>query len=148
VAHVHEPGTELVLFSVDELWCGLPIDRVQEIIRPPQVTPVRVGRPEVRGVINLRGQIVTVVDLRRRFGLETVTLNRQSRIVVVQQGDEQVGLLVDKVEDTIRTEAAELLPPPGNLGGVRGRLFAGVYRMEERLVAVLDCQAVLFGDTD
>ena len=139
---------ELVLFSVEDLWCGLPIDLVQEIIRPPPITPVRVGRPEVRGVINLRGQIVTVIDLRRRFGLEPAALARQARIVVVIHGDEQVGLLVDRVEDTVTTDPELMSAPPGNLSGVRGKLFEGVYRMEERLVAVLDSESVLFGDAE
>lgn len=135
---------EMVVFAVRELRCALPLSQLQEIIRLPAITPVRVGIPELRGVINLRGEIVTVIDLGVSLGFAPQRITRDSRIVVVKHGEELIGLLVDRVDDTTTAQADDVFPPPGNLHGVHGAMFRAVLRTEAELIAVLDLGRALF----
>jgi purine-binding chemotaxis protein CheW len=137
------PPRELVLFVTGSLLCGLDVAQVQEISRELAVTPVHRAPPYVRGVLNLRGQLLTVIDLRRKLGVESSALAPGMRIVVVKAKRGVVGLLVDSVADIVRVEPSELQPPPANLKEVSGDYFAGVYLMERGLAAVLDLETVL-----
>jgi purine-binding chemotaxis protein CheW len=134
---------ELVLFAVGELLCGLDVRQVQEINRNIAIAPVRRAPPFVRGVVNLRGQLVTVIDLRRKLGLEPAALHPGMRIVVSKARRGLVGLLVDSVADIIPVEPTELEPPPANVKGVSGEFFGAVYKLDDRLAGVLDLGQVL-----
>jgi purine-binding chemotaxis protein CheW len=97
----------------------------------------------VRGVLNLRGQLLTVIDLRCKLGLKPVAIDAQMRIMVVRREEGVVGLLVDQVEDIVEASAAEMEPPPANLGAVPGIFFSAIYKMDAELAAVLDLDQVL-----
>jgi len=131
---------ELVVFRVGEQLCGVDIDVVQEVNKHLDVTPVHQGPAIVRGIVNLRGQIITIIDLRRCLGLEPQPIGRRARSVVVRRGDEAVGLLVEDVDDILPAPTDDILPMPPHLRGPWGELFEGVYRMSDRLVAVLDVE--------
>jgi purine-binding chemotaxis protein CheW len=142
-------GTEkqLVVFSVAELACAVDVDCVQEINKSIDVTPVFQAPDYIRGVINLRGKIVTVIDLRKKLGFEEKVLDRENRIVVVKCGDEPVGILVDGIDDILVANGQELDPVPSNLGAAIRDYFYGVHKTEQQLIALLSPEALLKKDT-
>ncbi len=136
---------ELALFKVNEMLCGLDTSLVQEINKQTDITPVHLAPEYVRGVMNLRGEIATVIDLRVKFGLEPLEINQDMKVVVVRlrQGTENIGLLVDRVSDVVLADSQKISPPPSNVSGVTGIFFEGIYTMEHDLVAVLNAEELL-----
>jgi len=134
---------ELTIFAVGDLLCALENLRVREISGLRPVTPVYHAPPHVRGVVNLRGQIMTVIDLGVRFGIGPVPTDRKTRILVVPAGDEDVGLIVDSVEDVMNADPSDLEPPPSNLGTVSGHFFRAILKSSEDLIAIVDLDKLL-----
>ena len=134
---------ELALFQVDDMLCGLDTSLVQEINKQAEITTVHRAPDYVRGVMNLRGEIATVIDLRKKFNMESLDINEDMKIVVVRQGAENIGLLVDSVTDVVMADSQDIAPPPSNVSGVTGIFFEGIYTMEEDLVAVLNVDELL-----
>ena len=134
---------EFATFHVGRLLLGIDIRQTEEINRQLDLTPVPHAPACVRGVVNLRGEVVTVLDLRNILGLEPLALSAASRNVVVRNESEQVGLLVDRVADVVTVHPEEMEPPPANVSGVSGRFFKGVYKLESALLVVLDVETVL-----
>ncbi len=130
-------------FLLGDAAFGIDAQQVQEVARVGEITPVHHAPPAVVGIRNLRGRIVTVIDLRERLGLGAVQAGRDNRILIVDSLGEPIGLLVDSVGDTFATSPESLSPPPPNLHGVQSRKLLGVCRGGERLVALLDLAAVL-----
>jgi len=137
---------KLALFESGNLLCGLDIAHVQEINKNIAVTVVHRAPKYVCGVINLRGEIVTVVDLRTKFGFEPLAQDAETQIVIVRQGDENIGLLVDSVNDVVIADEKDIEPPPSNMAGVTGRFFKGIYKLEHGLVAILNIDELLARD--
>ena len=142
----HSGHLDLVVFTVDGVMCALKVNEVQEIKRVVQITEVFHAPEYVRGVINLRGQIVTVIDLRKKLNYQSCEVCERSRLVVVKRGDEQIGLLVDTIEDTVVAKVEDILRPPSNMQGTDGRFFIGVCKTEDSLVSILDLKAILEKD--
>jgi purine-binding chemotaxis protein CheW len=134
---VIEQDRELALFQVGDMLCGLDTLYVQEINHNIGITPVHRAPDYVRGVINLRGEIVTVIDLHRKFGLVPSEILDDTQIVVVRYEGEYIALLVDTIFDVVRAKQSDISQPPSNVDGVSGTFFNGIYRMEKSLVAVL-----------
>lgn len=141
-------SVDFAIVHVGELLCGLEIKSVQEIRKINGATPVHGAPSYVRGIINLRGQIVTVIDLRSRFGMTEREFDRTMRIVVVSCHDEKIGLLVDVVDDIISVTAADILGPPPHLSGCRGFFLKGVIRTEDELVSVLSVEEITSVDKE
>lgn len=133
---------ELVIFQVDELDCALPAVKVTEIIRGGQVTPIHQAPDYVSGVINLRGDIVTIIDLAKRLELDNEGPSRDEIIVVPFRG-ENVGLLVNGIEDIVVADYNHIDQPPSNIKGIQGSYFTGIYKMERRLAAILNVERIL-----
>lgn len=126
-------------FFVGGLFMGVDVQKVQEVIRYQQMTRVPLAPPVVSGLINLRGQIVTAVDLRRRLGL--VPRNgEQPMNVVVRTDDGAVSLLVDEIEDVREVQAETFERPPETLRGGARELITGVYKLKDRLLLILDTE--------
>ena len=140
--------TEFVTFRVGDALMGVDIRQVEEINRHVEVTAVPHAPDYVRGVINLRGAVVTVVDLRRILGMPPAEITKQTRTVVVHSNDEQIGLLVDRIADVVKARTDEIDPPPANIAGVEGRFFKGVHKLETELLIILDIDAALAGETN
>ena len=140
-------GTELELttFYVDELLLGVDIHQVEEINRQLNMTPAPHTPDTVRGVVNLRGEVVTVLDLRRALGLEPTIIGEDSRNVIVNSRGERVGLLVDRIADVVIAATDQIESPPANVNGIDGRFFTGVYKLESELVVILDIEQVVSG---
>ncbi|MGO9114300.1 MAG: chemotaxis protein CheW [Thermoguttaceae bacterium] len=133
---------ELATFYAADLLLGIPIHKVEEISRYCAITPVPGAPASVCGVMSLRGEVVTVLDLRVVLGLGKTECTRQTRNVIVQAAGERIGLLVDRVADVVRAATADLLPPPANMSGAESTMFQAVYRMESELLVLLDVAAV------
>ena len=134
---------EFITFYVGDLLIGANIHCVEEINRLIDVTPAPHAPEYVRGVINLRGEVVTVVDLRTILGLPHANVGSQARNVVVNSKGEQIGLLVDRIADVVLARVDEIDPPPANVSGVDGRFFTGVYKLDTELLVILDVDAAL-----
>jgi len=134
---------EYVVFRVDKLLCGLNIKSVQEINKNFDLTVVNQSSDFVRGIVNLRGQIVTIIDLRKKMELESKNIDSKMKNIIVRFGDELIGLLVDEVDDIISGNRDEILPNPPHLTGKIGTYFSGVYKVADELVGVLDIGKIL-----
>jgi len=134
---------QLVNFDIANEEFGVDILKVQEIIRVLEVTRVPNCPAFVEGVINLRGKIVPVVDLRLRFNLPQIEKDNNTRIIVVELEEKTVGFLVDRVKEVIRIETAIIEPPPELVTNVQTRYITGVAKLEDRLLILLDLDRVL-----
>ena len=131
-------GSEIVVFRLGEVTCGLDVIQVNEIKKIKSFTKVYRAPSYVRGLVNMRGQIVTLVDVRERLGLTPREVPGEAEVVIVGHQGELVGLLVDEVQDVILAEPDSVAPPPPNLGGVEGRFFKAVVTTPTGLVALVD----------
>jgi purine-binding chemotaxis protein CheW len=134
---------QLVVFELGAEFYGVEISRVHEIIRLQSVTHVPRAPAFVEGVINLRGKVIPVVDLRRRFGLPSAEHTRASRIVVLEIGDQVVGVIVDGVTEVLRVKTATVEPPSPVVAGIDSEYLQGIAKLPERLVILLDLDRVL-----
>lgn len=122
---------------------GLDVLRVQEIVRPQPLTLVPLAHPMVRGLINLRGQIVTAIDLRVRLALPPRLEFHESVNVVVQTDDGAVSLLVDDIGDVLEVTEEHFERPPETLQGAARDLIQGAYKLADRLLVILDPELVV-----
>lgn len=136
---------QLCTFHVGEHLFGLDIERVQEILLPPPLTRVPGAPPEVAGLLNLRGQIVPAIDLRRRLELPVGPATTEAPHVVLRGDDGAVSLRVDAIGDILPLPAAEQAPVPDNLRGPLRALLLGVHALPDRLLLVLSADAVVDG---
>ncbi|MBX3434997.1 MAG: purine-binding chemotaxis protein CheW [Pirellulales bacterium] len=134
---------QFATFYVGDILLGIDIRYVQEINRQLAVTRVPHAPPEVRGVINLRGDVATVIDLRRVLDLPPAELTRDSRNLIVNFDGESIGLLVDRISDILTIGEDQIEPPPANVSGLDGRLLAGVHTMKSSIVVLLDIEQAL-----
>jgi purine-binding chemotaxis protein CheW len=134
---------QLVVFELAGESYGVEIGRVQEIDRMQTITVVPQAPPFVEGVINLRGRITPVVDLRTRFGLPKAEPTPLTRIVVVKAGEEWVGLVVDAVSEVLRIPVDAIEPPSAMVTTAESTYLRGIAKLESRLIILLDLDRVL-----
>lgn len=130
-------------FTVAGRHCAVEVTRVQEVLRPLPVTPLPLAPPAVRGLVNLRGHIVPVVDLRVVLGLPAGPAAAAGGHVIVHDGETPVALLVDAIGDVRRAEGAALVPVPHTLEGPAGELVAGALPLPDELLLALDLDRTL-----
>lgn len=145
IATVNETA-EFVLFRVGPLTCGLGIEKVQEIEDNLDITQVHRAPAWVSGVINLRGQLLTIIDLRSKLGLPAQQRTATERVVVVKGDEGPMGLLVDGVDDVVEANLSDVEPPPSHIEDVPGVFFGAIYKMPHGLAALLDLAQVLKAD--
>ncbi len=134
--------TQICTFRLGEFLFGVGVKGVQEVICEQAMTPVPLAPPVVRGLINLRGQIVTALDLRRRLGLPEAPPGRRCANVVVKAGDDLVSLLVDEIGDILDVDPASFEGPPEALAAPLLALTQGVCKLKDRLLVILDTDKV------
>jgi purine-binding chemotaxis protein CheW len=139
---------QMVSFVIDREEFGVEILRVQEIIRLVEITRVPHAPVFVEGVINLRGKIVPVIDLRKRFRLSRRDADKDTRIIVVELEDRVVGFMVDSVREVIRVDRTVIEPPPDLAIGIDAHYITGVAKLEDRLLIILDLDEVLTVDEE
>ena len=135
--------TELVTFTVAGQMFGLPIGRVQDVFKPSRITRVPLAGAEIAGVLNLRGRIVTAVDMRRRLEVNRREDGGSGMAIGIEVKGESFGLLVDAIGEVLKLPDGEREPNPINLGGKLANLSDGIYRLEGQLLVVLDIDRVL-----
>ncbi|WP_130649019.1 chemotaxis protein CheW [Egicoccus halophilus] len=131
---------EFCTFRLDHLTFGIEVHQVQEVIRPQALTAVPRSNPVVQGLINLRGQIVTAIDLRRRLELPERPEGQEAMNVVVRTPEGEVSFLVDEIGDVVHVDEHSFETPPDTVEGVARELITGAYKLDDRLLLILDVQ--------
>src|ERR1043165_255830 len=143
-----EQQIEYVTVFIGGQLFGLPISRVQDVFMPERLTRVPLAPPEIAGVLNLRGRIVTTVDMRRRLGLPPRDDDKPSMAVGIELKSESYGLLIDTVGEVMKLGEATLEPNPVNLDPRLPRARGGVHRLDGQLMVILDVDYVLNGSAE
>ncbi len=134
---------EFSTFYVGGAICGINILNIQEINKHFEITQVPQSSDYVKGILNLRGRIVTIIDLGKKLGLAPVSSSKDNRNIIVNSEDEHIGLLVDAISDVVITQKEDIEPAPANIGGVKGKFFQGVLKTKDKLIGLLDIDEVL-----
>lgn len=140
---INENLIEYVTVMIGNQLFGLPISRVQDVFMPDRLTRVPLAAPEIAGVLNLRGRIVTAIDMRRRLGLPPRSDDRPPMAVGIEFKGESYGLLIDTVGEVLKVADATREANPVNLDARLARVSAGVQRLDGQLLVVLDVDRVL-----
>lgn len=135
---------QLVSFTLDGVEYGIDILQVHEILRIPDITRLPNTPDFIRGVINLRGNVIPVVDIRKRFGYSSIEVTEFTRIIVIEAEGKQIGLFVDNVSQVIRLSDKNIDPPSDLIEGVSEEFITGVGRLKDRLVVILNLANILF----
>jgi purine-binding chemotaxis protein CheW len=134
---------QLVLFMMSGSEFGVEIQQVREINRVGEITKVPKAPEFLEGVMNLRGRIVPVVDLKKRFKLPSVKETSQSRIIITEVGDQFIGLWVDKVTEVLKIAPSAVAPPPEMILTIAGEYLSGLVEVKDRLVILLNLPRIL-----
>ncbi len=134
---------QLVTFKIAEEEFGVDILKVQEIIRMMPITKVPNAPAFVEGVINLRGKVIPVIDMRKRFGMQAAPHDSQTRIKVMDLAGQIVGFVVDAVCEVLRIKESTVEPPPAVVAGIGSEYMRGVGKLEDRLLILLDLDKLL-----
>ena len=137
---------QLVSFTIGDEEFGVDILKVQEINRMLAVTRVPNSPEYIDGVINLRGKVIPIIDLRRRFQMERKEHDKNTRIVVVELSGKVVGFVVDAVSEVMRIPKSVTEPPPPIVAGIDAEYITAVAKLEDRLLILLDLEKVLVND--
>jgi purine-binding chemotaxis protein CheW len=135
--------TDYVTFTTAEQIFGLPIARVQEVFRPARITRVPLAGAQIAGVLNLRGRIVTAIDMRSRLGLQAREEALAPMAIGIESRGESFGLLVDNLGEVLRLSDGDIEANPINLDRKLAGVSAGVHRLDGQLLLVLDVDRVL-----
>ncbi len=130
-------------FYVDKLFLGVEVQKVQEVLRHQTATRVPLASDVIGGLINLRGQIVTAIDLRRQLGLGERSEEQRAMSVVLRSDDGVVSVLVDEIGDVVEVSDATFEPVPDTLRGEGRELIRGVHKMKGKLLHLLDTEKAL-----
>ena len=137
---------QLISFTIGEEEYGLDLLRVKEVIRMRQITWLPKAPSCVKGIINLRGDVIPIVDLRDRFGLKTIENTATTRVIVVEVEGRLVGIVVDSASQVVRVPADQFDPPPPMAGKTAQRFITGVGKMDEKLIITIDVDRILSTD--
>lgn len=138
-----EAHKEFVTMRVDGQLFGIPVLLVQDVLRPQKITPIPLAPKEVEGSLNLRGKIVTAIDVRRRLGLPTRPDKDKYMLVAVEHKNEIYSLIVDSVGEVLSLSMKEFEHNPTNLSSNWQQVSMGVYRLKDELLIVLDAENLL-----
>lgn len=134
---------QLVTFRLKDETYGINVMQVQEVLRVSEIAPVPGAPPYVLGIVNLRGNVVTVIDTRSRFGLPTTELSDASRIVIIESEEQVVGILVDSVAEVVELGEADIDAAPHVGNDESSRYILGVASLDENLLIVIDLNKLL-----
>ncbi len=146
--HAHRGEEIFVTLSVADQLCGIPVLAVRDVLGPQTITRIPLAPPEVAGSLNLRGRIVTAIDLRRRLQLPPAPTGAIQMSVVAEQGGELYALLVDQVSEVLSLPSRQFEHNPPTLPAEWARYSTGIYRLQGRLLAVLDVARLLALSTE
>ncbi|WP_144822233.1 chemotaxis protein CheW [Marinobacter piscensis] len=146
--HLHDEGQDdqvlqYVTFQLENETYGLNVMQIQEVLRYTEIAPVPGAPDYVLGIINLRGNVVTVIDTRRRFGLADAEVTDASRVVVMESGDQVMGILVDSVAEVVYLKASEIETAPNVGNEESARFIQGVCNKDGELIILVDFDKML-----
>lgn len=138
-------ATQFIVFSIEGEDYGIDIQDIHEINRLKEISITEVPKtPDyVEGIINLRGEVVPIVDLRKRFNLPEKEADKDSRAVVVKLDKKMIGLIVDKVDEVITLMPGEIMPPPDEIKDIDSRYIQGVGKKGDKIITILDIKEIL-----
>ena len=134
---------QIISFRVGDEEYGLEILSVREVIRIKEITRLPKAPDFVSGVINLRGDVIPIIDLRKKFGLSFKQYSEMTRVIVVEVDDKLMGMVVDSVSHVIRIGQDQIVPPPTLVGGITADYIRGVGKIDERLIVLLNIGKIL-----
>ncbi len=140
--HIEEEK-KVIIFKLKDEEYGVDVTQVKSIERMEHITRVPNTPPFVKGVINLRGIVIPIIDLRKRFEFDIKDYNEQTRIIIVNVDEMEVGLIVDAANDVIDIPLSSIEPPPKVVGGVESEYLSGVAKVSDRLIVLLNLNKVL-----
>lgn len=135
-------ASQYVVYELAGEKYALKISDVYEIIKMQNITPIHNSKPFLEGIINLRGKIIPVANLHRKFGLPGCTVTKKTRIIVVKSREEMIGIVVDKVNQVIKF--SDIQPPPDMIAGIDGSYFDGIGITDEGVISILNIDKVLY----
>ncbi|MFQ5425378.1 MAG: chemotaxis protein CheW [Phycisphaerae bacterium] len=138
--------SQIVSFRLANEEYGVDIMRVQEIILVGQITKMPEVPDYICGLINLRGHVIPIVDLRKRFGLPAQDETEHTRIIVLNVNNKTIGIVVDAVNEVLRINADQIEPPPSSVAGIEHEYLTGLVKFEEHLLVLLNVDAVMKED--
>lgn len=134
---------QVVVFILDKNYYGVHILQVQEIIKMTEVTKLPNTPDFIEGIVNLRGKIVPIMDLRKRFGLQEAATNENSKILILKLDEVQFGIIVDEISEVEKVPVSLIENPPKVVSGVRGEFISGIAKNNDRLLILLDIEKIL-----
>lgn len=134
---------EFSTFMVGNTLCGIDIEHILEINRNFDFTKIPTSQEYIKGIVNLRGRIVTLIDLGKKIGINSKGLTSKSGNVIVSSGGEDFGLIVDSINDIISEENAEIDAVPANTGDMKGRYFSSILKTKNGVIGILDLEEIL-----
>lgn len=134
---------QLVVFRLHNEEFGVEITDVREIVKPRHITRLPHVDDYIEGVTNLRGEVIPVICLRKRFGIEAQENTQDTRIIILEVNDSMVGFVVDAVTETLRLPESAIEPPPTSISGLRADYLAGVGQLDDRLLILLEVDKIL-----
>ena len=134
---------EMISFSIDEEDYAVNIQTVKEVIRIKEISRLPKTPSFVKGVINLRGDVIPIIDLRDKFGLEQREYTKMTRVIVAELDGRPVGMAVDSASQVIRISSSDIEPPPPLVGGLSGEYLRGIGKLGEKLIILLNIDRIL-----
>lgn len=138
-----EGETQLVVFMLEQEEFACDINNVCEVLKMVRVTPLPRSIEFIEGVINLRGEVIPVIDLRKRFGIAKVERTSESRIIIIEVDSKMVGLIVDSVSEVARLSNNQIQDAPDQVAGEQTNLIMGVGKIEKRMLIILNIERIL-----
>jgi purine-binding chemotaxis protein CheW len=143
VKGIGEMLEQIISFNVGKEEYGVEIQTVKEVIRLREITRLPKAPTFVKGVINLRGDVIPIIDLREKFSLEEEDYTEKTRVIVVEVEGKSIGMVVDSVSHVARLAEDQIEPPPSLVGGLSGEYIRGVGKLGERLIVLLNIDRIL-----
>ena len=134
---------QLVVFRLHNEEFGVEITKVREIIKPRHITRLPHVDDYIEGVTNLRGEVIPVICLRKRFGISAQENTQDTRIIILEVNENRVGFIVDAVTETLRLPETSIEPPPSSVAGLKSDYLAGVGKLDDRLLILLEVDKIL-----
>ena len=139
----HQKDLHLVGFRIGKEIFGVPIGLVLEIVRVPEITSVPDAPDYIEGVINLRGKIISILDLRKRFGEQNIVVHKKNRILVAEIEGKMVGLIVDAASEVLKLPLSQVEAPPNVFEDGELNYVTGVGKLKDRLIILIDLTKIL-----
>lgn len=134
---------QAVVFMLNKAYYGVPILQVQEIVKMTEITEIPNTPDFVQGIVNLRGKIIPIIDMRKRFGLPDEKVNENWKILILKSDDVLFGVMVDQISEVEKVPATLIEKPPKIVAGVNGKFINAIAKMENRLLILLDIGKIL-----